>query len=95
MEKKENSVQAMKSTAKNYKSYKVTVKDKTDSLISEMEIAWTPRGETLMFLLLVFVLLLLVRSLMKKPDTSYKLGSGRSTNTTAGVINYTYTTTKK
>ena len=89
MEKKENSVQAMKSTAKDYKSYKVTVKDKTDSLISEMEIAWTPRGETLMFLLLVFVLLLLVRSLMKKPDTTYKLG-GRST-TTGGVINYTYT----
>ena len=89
MEKKENSVQAMKSTAKNYKSYKVTVTDKTDSLISEMEIAWTPRGETLMILLLVFVLLLLVRRLMKKKDT-YNICGSRTT-TTAGVINYTYT----
>lgn len=89
-----NAVQKMKSTAKDYKSLTVTLKDKTDRIRSEMEISWTPRGETLMILLLVFVLFLLLRSLLKKPDSSYNIGGARTTTST-GVINYTYTYNKK
>lgn len=84
-----NAVQKMKSTAKDYKSLTVTIKDKTERIRSELEISWTPRGETLMILVLVFVLLLLLRSLMRKPNT-YDIGGARTTTST-GVINYTYT----
>ena len=84
-----NTVEKLKNSTKDYKSYKVTIQDKTNALISEMEIAWTPKGETLMIMLLVFVLLLLFKSLMRKKDT-YDIGGARTTTTT-GVINYTYT----
>lgn len=87
---KESSVQALKGSHKDYQSYKVSVKDKTNNLVSELEIAWTPRSENVMMLFLVLVLLLLLKSLMKKTTTPSVRGI-QYISSTGGQIDYTYT----